>query len=57
MDSNKSDNEDLEDGSETCYDLLFEPIWAIIRGEAECTLDQTAAGLMQRNNHSHQGLH
>lgn len=24
MDINKSDNEDLEDGSETCYDLWFE---------------------------------
>lgn len=24
MDINKSDNEDLEDGSETCYNLWFE---------------------------------
>lgn len=24
LDINKSDNEDLEDGSETCYDLWFE---------------------------------
>lgn len=24
MDINKSENEDLEDGSETCYDLWFE---------------------------------